>query len=108
MLSAAPDAATASLERQEQDAFRRLESMRPRSAAGWRSLREQWKAVAAAEGDPVRADEARVRAVGAALEAWRAGGAETDEAAFRAEAEAYLLRDDARQRPRVEKLLAEP
>jgi hypothetical protein len=89
------------------DAFRRLESERPRTAAEWRRLRDQWKAVAAREADPVRADEARVQAVEAARQAWRAGGDEGDAAAFRREAEAYLLRDDARQKPRVEALLAE-
>jgi len=91
-----------------EDAFRRLEAVRPRSAAGWRRLREQWNALAAAEADPVRADEARVRAILAAREAWRAGGEEGDEAVFRAQADSYLRRDDARQRPRVERLLAEP
>jgi hypothetical protein len=90
------------------DAFRRLEAVRPRTAAGWRSVREQWKALAAAESDPLRADEARVRAIIAAREAWRAeGGDAGDEAAFRAEADSYLGREDARQKARVEGLLAD-
>lgn len=92
---------------EHEDAFRRLEAVRPRSAAGWRRLREQWSALAAAEADPVRADEARVRAIVAAREAWRAGGDEGDEAVFRGEAESYLRREDARQKPRVLGLLAE-
>jgi hypothetical protein len=98
-----PDQALA----EQEDAFRRLEAVRPRSAAGWRRLRDQWSALAAAEADPVRADEARVRAIVAAREAWQAGGDEGDEAVFRAEAESYLRRDDARQKPRVLGLLAE-
>jgi hypothetical protein len=93
---------------EELDAFRRLDAERPRSAAGWRRLREQWSALAAAEADAGRADEARVRAIVAAREAWRAGGDEGDEAAFRADAESYLLRADARQKARVEALLAGP
>jgi len=109
MLSAAnaPHGATAARLEQEEDAFRRLDAVRPRTAEGWRRVREQWSALAAAESDPVRADEARVRAIVAAREAWRAGGDAADEAAFRAEAEGYLRRDDARQKPRVEGLLAE-
>jgi anti-sigma factor RsiW len=109
MMSAAGaghEATPASLKAQE-DAVRRLEAVRPRTAAGWRRVREQWDALAAAETDPVRADEARVRAIVAAREAWRAGGDEGDAAAFRAGAESYLRRDDARQKPRVEGLLAE-
>jgi hypothetical protein len=104
--NAGPEATLASRQAEE-DAFRRLEAVRPRTPEGWRRVREQWSALAAAEADPVRADEARVRAIVAALEAWRGGGGEGDEAAFRAQAESYLRRDDARQRPRVERLLAE-
>ncbi len=104
--SAGRGATPASLKAQE-DAFRRLEAVRPRTAAGWRRVREQWKALAAAATDPVRADEARVRAIIAAREAWKAEGDGGDEAVFRIEAEAYLRRDDAREKPRVEGLLAE-
>jgi ribonuclease E len=104
--SAGHEATPAGLKAQA-DSFRRLEAVRPRSAAGWRSVREQWKALAATETDPVRADEARVRAVIAAREAWRAEGDVDDEAAFRAEALSYLRRGDARQKPRVEALLGE-
>jgi putative zinc finger protein len=100
------DATPASAKAQE-EAFRRLDTARPRTAAGWRSVREQWNALAAAEKDPVRADEARVRAVIAAREAWRSGGDESDATVFRIVAESYLQRDDARQKPRVERLLAE-
>jgi hypothetical protein len=108
MMSAqrAQEAKPASLRAQD-DAFRRLDAARPRTAAGWRRVCEQWKALAAAEPDPVRADDERVRAIIAAREAWQAEGDPSDEAAFRAEAESYLRRDDARQRSRVEGLLAE-
>ena len=108
MMSApsAHEAKPASLKAQE-DAFSRLEAVRPRTAAGWRRVREQWKALAAAETDPVRADEERVRAIIAAREAWQAEGDGGDETVFRIDAEAYLRREDARQKPRVEALLAE-
>ena len=92
---------------EQEDAFRQLESVRPRSAAEWRRLRDEWNAVAAVETNPLRADEARVRAIVAAREAWRAGEEETDEGAFRRDAAAYLQRGDALQKPRVERLLAE-
>ena len=92
---------------EHEDAFRRLESVHPRSAAEWRRLRNEWNAFAATETDSVRADEARVRAIAAAREAWRTGGEEDDESAFRRAVAAYLQREDARQKPRVERLLAE-
>jgi putative zinc finger protein len=104
--SAGHDATPASLKAQE-DALRRLEAVRPRTAAGWRSVREQWNALAAAEADPLRADEARVRAVIAAREAWRSSGDDSDGTVFRIVAESYLQRDDALQKPRVERLLVE-
>jgi anti-sigma factor RsiW len=93
---------------EHEDAFRRLESVRPRSATEWRRLRDEWNAVAVVDTDPLRADEARVRAIEAAHEARRAGGDESDERAFHRAAEAYLRREDARQKPRVERLLAGP
>ena len=65
-------------------AFGRLEASRPRTAAQWRRLRDAWSAFAAAHPDDPRADEARVRAIEAGREAWLAGGADDDEAAFRA------------------------
>jgi hypothetical protein len=93
---------------EREDAFLRLEAARPRSASEWRRLRDEWGALATAETSPKRADEARVRAIEAAREAWRAGGDESDERDFRHAAAAYLQREDARQKPRVERLLAEP
>ncbi len=86
-------------------AFGRLEASRPRTAAEWRRLRDAWGAFAAAHPDDRRADEARVRAIEAGREAWLAGGADDDEAAFRREARAYLEREDALQKVRVEGLL---
>ncbi len=95
-------------ERPPEGAFRRLEAARPRSAVEWRRLRDEWNAFAAAQPDRLRADEARVRAIVAGREAWLIGGDESDEDAFRRDAAAYLRREDARQKPRVERLLAEP
>ena len=91
-----------------EDAFRRLETEQPRSAAEWRRLRDDWNAVAAAHPDRLRADEARVRAIVAGREAWLVSGDESDENAFRRAAAAYLRREDGLQKPRVERLLGEP
>ena len=107
MAAASADRDAARTSPKTQEDARRLEAARPRTAAGWRSVREQWSALAAAETDPARADEARVRAVVAAREAWRLGGDESDGEVFRVVAEAYLARDDARQKPLVERLLEE-
>lgn len=100
-------AGATSAERPLADGFRRLEAVRPRSAAEWRRLRDEWNALAAAQADPLRADEARVRAIEAGREAWRRGADASDEDAFRRDAAAYLERADALQKPRVERLLAE-
>ena len=88
--------------------FGRLEASRPRTAAQWRRLRDAWSAFAAAHPDDPRADEARVRAIEAGREAWVAGGAGDDAAAFHRDARAYLEREDARQKERVERLLPLP
>jgi hypothetical protein len=90
------------------DAFSRLEARRPRTTVEWRRLRDAWDALAASLRDGPQADEARVRAVVAAREAWLSGGEASDRDAFRRDAAAYLRREDARQKPRVEGLLAEP
>jgi len=94
--------------REPEDAFRRLAAVRPGSAVEWRLLRDRWNALAAGEPDRLRADEARVRAIMAGREAWLARGGADDEAAFRRDVAAYLQREDALQKPRVERLLAEP
>jgi hypothetical protein len=108
--SASPALAAAKagpLAREPEDAFRRLETERPRSAAEWRRLRDDWNTLAAAQADSLRADEARVRAIVAGREAWLVSGDESDENAFRRDAASYLQREDARQKARVEGLLAE-
>jgi hypothetical protein len=79
-----------------------------RTLEEWRRRRDEWNAVAAGAPAGPRADEARVRAVEAGWEAWRLSGSDDDEAAFRRNARAYLAREDALQKPRVERLLAEP
>jgi hypothetical protein len=89
-------------------AFGRLEDSRPRTAAEWRRLRDAWSAFAAANPDDPRADEARVRATEAGREAWLAGGADDDEAAFLRDVRAYLEREDALQKERVGRLLPLP
>jgi hypothetical protein len=89
-------------------AFRRLDAIRPVSAEEWRRLRDEWRAFAAAHPEGRRADEARVRAIEAACQAWLASGDERDEEAFRRDAAAYLGAADAQQKPRVERLVATP
>jgi hypothetical protein len=89
-------------------AFGRLEASRPRTAAQWRLLRDAWNDFAAAHSDDPRADEARVRAIESGREAWLAGGAGDDDAAFHRDARAYLEREDALQKERVERLLQAP
>ena len=76
-------------------AFRRLDAVRPRSADGWRRLRDEWAAFVSAHPETPLADEARVRAIEAGYEAWRTAGDPDDEAAFRRDARAYLERADA-------------
>jgi hypothetical protein len=90
--------------RDPERAFRRLDAVRARSADEWRRLRDDWAAFAAAHPDSPRADEARVRGIEAAHEAWFATGDPADEAAFRRDARAYLERADARQAGRVRRL----
>lgn len=86
-------------------AFRRLDAVRPRSADEWRRLRDEWTAFVTAHPDTPLTDEARVRAIEAGYEAWLTAGAPDDEATFRRDAHAYLVRADARQAPRVRRLL---
>lgn len=88
--------------------FGRLEAARPRTAAQWRRLRDAWAGFAAAHPDDPRADEAQVRAIEAGREAWLAARTPDDEAAFHRDAQAYLNREDAVQRERVERLLVPP
>lgn len=94
--------------REPERGFGRLEASRPRTATEWRRLRDAWSAFATAHPDDPRADEARVRAIEAAREAWLAGGAADDEAAFHRDVRAYLERKDALQKERVGRLLPLP
>jgi anti-sigma factor RsiW len=94
-------------ERAPEDAFRRLEAARPRTVDEWRRLRDEWNALAAFAPDPLRADEARVRAIVAGRQAWLSGGSADDEAALRRDVAAYLERTDALQKDRVKRLLPE-
>jgi negative regulator of sigma E activity len=79
-----------------------------RTPEEWRRRRDEWSTLAASAPAGPRADEARVRAIEAGWEAWRLSGSDDDEAAFRRDARAYLEREDALQKPRVERLLARP
>jgi hypothetical protein len=86
----------------EAEAFARLAGQpAPGDAAGWRQRRAAWLAFAEAHPKGPRADEARVRAIEAGLEAWRVGGVRADLETSRGDAETYLARDDARQADRV-------
>jgi hypothetical protein len=86
-------------------AFSRLEAARPRTAVQWRRLRDAWSSLAGAHPDDPRADEARVRAIEAAREAWLLSRADEDGAALERDARAYLARPDAAQEDRVRRLL---
>jgi hypothetical protein len=90
---------------QPEAAFSRLEASRPRTAVQWRNLRDAWSSFAAAHPEDPRADEARVRAIEAAHEAWLVGHAAEDESAFERDARVYLERPDAVQKDRVRRLL---
>ncbi len=87
--------------------WRRLVAARPQSADAWRRLRAELRRFAeAAPGGP-HAPAARLRAIEAGYSAWRASGDAADEAVFRADALAYLERDDTRDqdKSRVRQLL---
>jgi hypothetical protein len=86
--------------------WRRLDAARPRTAAEWRRLREEWRRLVARDPGGPLADAARVRTIEAGGEAWRAGGEAADETVFRRDAAAYLARDDAAQKERVRRLVS--
>jgi hypothetical protein len=71
------------------------------SAADARALRDAWRALARDEATGRRADEARVRAIEAGVEAWRRGKDEADRAEAQREGREYLARPDALQAGRV-------
>ncbi len=80
-------------------------SQAPATASEARSLREQARRFAEANpGDP-RADLARVRVIELGTDAWRREGRGEDRDAARADAVAYLAREDARHKDRVRELL---
>jgi hypothetical protein len=88
-------------------AYARLARVAPSGAAAWRERREAWRSFLDTHPESRHADEARVRLIEAGLQAWRAGGHPEDLARARDDARAYLARDDARQKERVRRALAE-
>jgi hypothetical protein len=66
-----------------------------------RALRDAWRAFARAHPDGPLAEEARVREIEAGELAWRLGCESADRQRARADAEAYLRREDAHGRERV-------
>jgi hypothetical protein len=88
--------------------FRALAARAASNAEQWRALAAAWTAFAfdAATSSPQLADEAAVRALQAALEAWRASGDPSDERAFLEGASRYLAQPSAAQKPRVRALVA--
>jgi hypothetical protein len=84
-----------------EDRFQLLARRTASSADDARALRDAWGALARDLGTGSRADEARVRAVEAGIEAWRRSGDEGDRAAAQRDARAYLERPDALQPARV-------
>jgi len=101
-------AAKAAASDEAERAFRRLDGARPDSVEEWRRQRDAWRAFAAAHPGDRRADEAQVRAIEAAREAWLESGDESDARAFRQDAAQYLASPGARQKSRVERLLEAP
>ena len=89
------------------DAYAALTLRRPRTADEARELREAWRAFAQAEPEGPRADAARVRVIETGAAAYRLGRDPEDLATLRADAAAYLERSDARQKPRVQRVLEE-
>jgi hypothetical protein len=85
--------------------LRRLYRERPVDAAGWRELREAWRAFAATYPESAWADEARMRTVEAGIEAWEAGADPADRARALEDARAYLARDDALLKAAVRELI---
>lgn len=90
----------------EDEAYRRLAREEPTDAAGWRRVREAWRAFAREHPEGPEADEARVRTIEAGMAAWRMSGDELDLEGARADLAAYLARPDARQAERARRALA--
>jgi Putative zinc-finger len=86
--------------------WRRLLAVRPQTVAEWRRLREELRRFADAAPAGPHADAARLRTIEVGYRAWRSGGDSADEAVFRRDAAAYLVRgEDAKNKPRVRGLL---
>lgn len=85
--------------------YQALLDRRPASVAEARALRDGWEAFARDRPADARADEARVRALEAAITAWRLGSDPADLARARALGRDYLGTEDAPQRDRVRALL---
>jgi hypothetical protein len=92
---------------EDSQAFARLAGVPPSGAAAWRERREAWRSFLDTYPESRHADEARVRLIEAGLEAWRAGADAADLTRAREDARGYLARDDARQKDRVRRALAE-
>jgi hypothetical protein len=88
--------------------WQRLEARRPRTAAEWRRLREDWRGFVARDPEGPLADPARLRMIEAGRAVWRESQDAADEATFHLDAEAYLARDAAQQKDRVRQMLADP
>jgi len=88
-------------------AYAVLTLRQPHTADEARELREDWRALAQTEPEGPRADAARVRVIEVGALAYRMGRGPEDLAKLRADAAAYLGRPDARQKPRVQRLLEE-
>lgn len=84
--------------------FSALLARKATSVAEARALREEWRAFAE-KAQGALADEARVRAIEAALLAWGLSKDAADLARLRGDAAAYLQRPDAAQTARVRALL---
>jgi hypothetical protein len=82
-----------------------LANRTPRSLAEARELREAWRAEAARSVETRAADHARVQVVAMGAAALALGGDDEDRARFKADADAYLAREDAAGKDRVRALV---
>ncbi len=79
----------------------------PATAADARREREAWRARAGTAATASEADEARVRVVELGAAAFRLGGDPLDRARAQQDGAAYLAREDAAQKARVQRVLDE-
>lgn len=85
--------------------YRMLRARTPASAEEARELRREWRAFAESALGAAHADDARVAAIEAAVEAYRFSASPEDRATATADARTYLARSDAPQAERVRTLL---